>query len=99
MLALWSPPLPLPSVRGVPAIDGPIVPHPLDDKRCDVRSLSGKTLFLAGASRDIGLAIAARDGANVVIAAKSVARRYDLMPSNLRPISSFRTSCHPLPAC
>jgi len=37
-------------------------------------SLSGKTLFITGASRDIGLAIglrAARDGANVAIAAKT----------------------------
>lgn len=37
-------------------------------------SLSGKTVFITGASRGIGLAIAkraARDGANVVIAAKS----------------------------
>ncbi len=37
-------------------------------------TLSGKTLFITGASRGIGLAIAlraARDGANVVIAAKS----------------------------
>jgi citronellol/citronellal dehydrogenase len=35
-------------------------------------SLNGKTLFITGASRGIGLAIAlraARDGANVVIAA------------------------------
>eukprot|EP00760_Papus_ankaliazontas_P024427 PhM_4_TR2301/c0_g1_i2/m.83448/K13775/atuG; citronellol/citronellal dehydrogenase len=39
------------------------------------RSLKGQTLFITGASRGIGLAIAlraARDGANVVIAAKSV---------------------------
>jgi citronellol/citronellal dehydrogenase len=38
-------------------------------------SLSGRTLFITGASRGIGLAIglrAARDGANVVIAAKTV---------------------------
>jgi citronellol/citronellal dehydrogenase len=38
------------------------------------RSLKGKTLFITGASRGIGLAIglrAARDGANVVIAAKT----------------------------
>jgi citronellol/citronellal dehydrogenase len=38
-------------------------------------SLAGKTLFITGASRGIGLAIAlraARDGANIVIAAKSV---------------------------
>src|SRR5678815_4407049 len=37
-------------------------------------SLRGKTLFITGASRGIGLAIglrAARDGANVVIAAKT----------------------------
>jgi citronellol/citronellal dehydrogenase len=37
-------------------------------------SLKGKTLFISGASRGIGLAIAlraARDGANIVIAAKS----------------------------
>src|SRR5512146_1684046 len=37
-------------------------------------SLKGKTLFISGASRGIGLAIAlraARDGANVVIAAKT----------------------------
>ena len=38
-------------------------------------SLAGQTLFITGASRGIGLAIAlraARDGANIVIAAKSV---------------------------
>src|SRR6266568_3327107 len=37
-------------------------------------SLKGKTLFISGGSRGIGLAIAlraARDGANVVIAAKT----------------------------
>ena len=37
-------------------------------------SLAGKTLFITGASRGIGLAIAlraARDGANIAIAAKS----------------------------
>lgn len=39
-----------------------------------MRSLAGKTVFISGASRGIGLAIAeraARDGANVVIAAKT----------------------------
>ena len=38
-------------------------------------SLQGKTLFITGASRGIGLAIAlraARDGANIAIAAKTV---------------------------
>jgi citronellol/citronellal dehydrogenase len=37
-------------------------------------SLAGKTLFITGASRGIGLAIAlraARDGANIAIAAKT----------------------------
>jgi citronellol/citronellal dehydrogenase len=41
-----------------------------------MRDLKGKTLFITGASRGIGLAIglrAARDGANVVIAAKTTA--------------------------
>ena len=39
-----------------------------------MENLSGKTLFISGASRGIGLAIAkraARDGANIVIAAKT----------------------------
>ncbi|HZH78980.1 MAG TPA: SDR family NAD(P)-dependent oxidoreductase, partial [Archangium sp.] len=39
-----------------------------------MNTLKGKTLFITGASRGIGLAIAkraARDGANVVIAAKT----------------------------
>ena len=38
------------------------------------RKLAGKTLFITGASRGIGKAIAlkaARDGANIVIAAKT----------------------------
>lgn len=42
--------------------------------RCIFRKLAGKTLFVTGASRGIGKAIAlkaARDGANVVIAAKT----------------------------
>ena len=37
-------------------------------------SLAGKTLFITGASRGIGAAIAlraARDGANIVVAAKT----------------------------
>lgn len=43
--------------------------------RVPMRSLAGKTLFITGASRGIGKAIALRaaaDGANVVIAAKTV---------------------------
>ena len=49
-------------------------PRAAADVRLAVRSLAGKTLFITGASRGIGLAIAlraARDGANVVVAAKT----------------------------
>ena len=45
------------------------------DETLGGETLSGKTLFITGAARGIGLAIAlraARDGANVVIAARSV---------------------------
>lgn len=41
---------------------------------CIVRKLAGRTIFITGASRGIGKAIAlkaARDGANIVIAAKT----------------------------
>eukprot|EP01147_Barroeca_monosierra_P006580 gene6580-7524_t len=44
------------------------------DECLETRSLKGKTLFITGASRGIGLAIAlraAKDGANVTIAAKT----------------------------
>jgi citronellol/citronellal dehydrogenase len=44
-------------------------------KAAELASLKGKTLFITGASRGIGLAIAkraARDGANIAIAAKTV---------------------------
>ncbi|MGH8112407.1 MAG: SDR family oxidoreductase [Rhodanobacteraceae bacterium] len=47
---------------------------PLNLKTPPPRSLAGKTLFVTGASRGIGLAIARRaaaDGANIAIAAKS----------------------------
>ena len=40
----------------------------------DIKNLKGKTIFMSGGSRGIGLAIAlraARDGANVAIAAKT----------------------------
>src|SRR5512141_2180051 len=51
-------------------------PPPLaeDSEMATPRSLSNRTLFISGGSRGIGLAIgvrAARDGANVVIAAKT----------------------------
>ena len=49
----------------------------LESKSLEGESLKGKTLFITGASRGIGLAIglrAARDGANVAIAAKTAKR-------------------------
>ena len=59
-------------------------------------SLKGKTLFITGASRGIGLAIAlkaARDGANVAVAAfptttnqrQSMTRSFPIGPYPLRP--------------
>jgi citronellol/citronellal dehydrogenase len=45
-----------------------------DNRRWQIMSLKGHTLFITGASRGIGLAIAlraARDGANIAIAAKT----------------------------
>jgi citronellol/citronellal dehydrogenase len=48
---------------------------PLDKSRKSARTLEGRTLFVSGGSRGIGLAIAiraAQDGANVAIAAKTV---------------------------
>ena len=47
----------------------------MERRRAPVRPLEGKTLFITGGSRGIGLAIAVRaaqDGANVAIAAKTV---------------------------
>src|SRR6185437_4541596 len=59
----------------------PLPPAPAGSRRLDAmaanganRTLAGRTLFITGASRGIGLAIAlraARDGANVAIAAKT----------------------------
>ena len=66
-------------------------------------TLKGKTLFISGGSRGIGLAIAlraARDGANVVIAAKT-AEPSPKLPGTIhsaarnsteRPRSSFKRS-------
>ncbi|MDE2235435.1 MAG: NAD(P)-dependent oxidoreductase [Gammaproteobacteria bacterium] len=54
------------------------------------RSLKGKTLFITGASRGIGAAIALRaaaDGANTVIAAKS-ARRHPKLPGTIHSVAS-----------
>jgi citronellol/citronellal dehydrogenase len=50
-----------------------------------MKSLAGKTLFITGASRGIGRAIAlraARDGANIIIAAKTV-REHDKLPGTI----------------
>lgn len=51
-------------------------------------SLKGKTLFITGGSRGIGLAIAlraARDGANVTIAAKT-AEPHPKLPARSTPL-------------
>src|SRR5512138_2884883 len=56
-------------------------------------NLNGKTLFITGASRGIGLAIgvrAARDGANVVIAVKTAVKTFggvDILVNNASAIS------------
>ncbi len=50
-----------------------------------VRKLAGRTLFITGASRGIGKAIAlkaARDGANIVIAAKT-AKPHPKLPGTI----------------
>jgi citronellol/citronellal dehydrogenase len=56
-------------------MSGPIVPkRPLASQELAMSSLKGKTIFITGASRGIGKAIglrAARDGANIVVAAKT----------------------------
>src|SRR5688572_11751652 len=60
-----------------PSLDGRALngrPTPGQKEDTAMRSLSGKTLFITGASRGIGRAIALRaasDGANIAIAAKS----------------------------
>ena len=49
--------------------------EPFEFKKTAENSLKGKTLFITGASRGIGLEIAlraAKDGANIAIAAKTV---------------------------
>ena len=51
-----------------------VVVHVIDGKYLSCSKLAGKTVFITGASRGIGKAIAlkcAKDGANVTIAAKT----------------------------
>jgi len=48
---------------------------PFDFTKSELGSLKGQTIFISGASRGIGLEIGkrcAKDGANIVIAAKTV---------------------------
>ncbi|MDT8410117.1 MAG: NAD(P)-dependent oxidoreductase [Wenzhouxiangellaceae bacterium] len=55
-----------------------------------MKSLSGKTLFITGASRGIGEAIAlraARDGANIIIAAKSD-RPHPKLPGTIHSVAA-----------
>ncbi len=57
----------------------------IDDKKKNSRSLKGKTVFITGSSRGIGKAIAmrvAREGANVVIAAKTV-KPHPVLPGTI----------------
>ncbi len=59
-------------------------------------SLQGKTLFISGGSRGIGLAIAlraARDGANIAIAAKTAAADPRKAARNWRPGSPSAGEC------
>ena len=60
-------------------------------------SLKGKTVLISGGSRGIGLAIgirAARDGANVVIAAKTVTPHPKLEGSYIHVIFFETHMCH-----
>ncbi len=64
-------------------------------------SLAGKTLFISGASRGIGLAIAlraARDGANIVVAAKTDAP-HPRLPGTIHTAAAEIAAAggHPLP--
>lgn len=59
------------------------------------RKLAGKTLFVTGASRGIGKAIAlkaARDGANIVIAAKT-AEPHPKLPGTIYTAAKECTRC------
>ena len=59
------------------------------------RSLAGRTLFITGGSRGIGEAIAlraARDGANVVIAAKT-AEPHPTLPGTIYTVAKEGTNC------
>ena len=58
---------------------------PFDFNRTESASMQGKTVFITGASRGIGLEIAkrcARDGANVAIAAKTV-KEHPTLPGTI----------------
>lgn len=73
---------------------------PFDFDRCG--DLKGKTVFVTGASRGIGLEIAkrcARDGANIVIAAKTVVDHPKLpgtIYSAAKEIEALGAKCLPI---
>lgn len=64
-------------------------------------TLAGKTLFITGASRGIGKAIAlraAKDGANIVVAARRQSRTHAcLAPSTRLPPRSKPPAARPYP--
>ena len=73
---------------------------PFDFERCG--DLKGKTVFITGASRGIGLEIAkrcAKDGANIVIAAKTVVEHSKLpgtIYSAAKEIEALGGKCLPI---
>ena len=96
--------------QGTPAIRGSARRVRGVSRAQEVRSamsLAGKTLFITGASRGIGLAIAlraARDGANVAIAAKTAAaasktRRHDLHRRRTKSSAPAARRCRSSSTC
>ena len=75
---------------------------PFDFQKTESNSLKGMTVFISGASRGIGLAIAKRcamDGANIVIAAKTVTPQPTLegtIYTAAKEIEALGAKCLPL---
>jgi citronellol/citronellal dehydrogenase len=75
---------------------------PFDFQKTESNSLKGQTVFISGASRGIGLEIAKRcamDGANIVIAAKTVTPQATLegtIYTAAKEIEALGAKCLPL---